>query len=160
MSGITAFDRLLACPHRMKEVALKKRTQRTILLTANAKARLENLLESERRFMHPEPAHLTELEEALDEAVTVAPEEMPDDLVTVNSTVCITDMDSHSQKVFTLVFPREANYEESKISVLAPLGAALLGYRPGDIVRPQVPGGRRRLKIENVSFELGQQTAA
>ncbi len=136
------------------------KSRRMILLTEPAKNRLEHLLESARRFMHPEPAHLSELEEALDSAETIAPGEMPADVVTVNSTVCITDMDSHDQKVFTLVFPREANYSENKISVLAPLGAALLGYRPGDIVRAQVPGGRRRLKVDNVSLPSSQPSAA
>lgn len=136
------------------------RTQRMILLTANTKARLEHLLESARRFIHPEPTHLAELEEALDAAETVAPEEMPGDVVTVNSTVRITDLDSQTKKVFTLVFPREANYSEDKISILAPLGAALLGYRPGDIVRLDVPRGHRRVKVENVSHGPAQQTAA
>ena len=144
----------------MKEVVLKNRTQRMILLTANSKNRLEYMLESTKRFMHPEPAHLTELEEALDAAEAVAPEDMPGDVVTMNSTVRITDLDSCMVKTFTLVFPREANYSEDKISVLAPLGAALLGYRPGDIIRLHAPRGQRRLKVENVSHAPGQQSAA
>jgi regulator of nucleoside diphosphate kinase len=144
----------------MKEVVLKKRTQRMIVLTANTKNRLERLLESAKRFMHPEPAHLTELEEALDAAEAVAPENIPADVVTVNSTVRITDLDSCTEKAFTLVFPREANYSEDKISVLAPLGAALLGYRPGDIIRLHVPRGQRWLKVEKVSHAPAQQSAA
>jgi regulator of nucleoside diphosphate kinase len=147
-------------PRRIEEVALKKRKGRMILLTQNAKTRLEHLLESARRFMRPEPAHLNELQEALDAAEAIAPEKIPGDVVTVYSTVCITDLDTRDQKVFTLVFPREANYSENRISVLAPLGAALLGYRPGDIVKTQVPGGERRLKVEEVSCGLGQPTAA
>jgi regulator of nucleoside diphosphate kinase len=145
---------------KVQEVDLTKRIQRTILLTEDTKNRLEHLLESARHFMHPEPAHLSELEEVLDSAETIAPGNMPADVATVNSTVCITDMDSHNQKVFTLVFPRDANSSENKLSVLTPLGAALLGHRPGDLIRAQVPGGLRRLRVEHVSVGSGRQAAA
>jgi regulator of nucleoside diphosphate kinase len=139
---------------------VKMQPRRMIVLTESTKTRLEHLLQSTKRFMRPEPADLNELEEALDAAQTIAPENIPSDVVTVNSTVRITDLDSKAENVFTLVFPREANYAQNKISVLAPVGAALLGHRPGDIVCPHVPGGRRRLKIEDVSYERGQQPAA
>lgn len=125
--------------------------ERMILLSGNAKQRLLNLLQSVRRFMRPEPAHLRDLQEALDEAMVVAPAEMPPDVVTVNSTVKLTDLESQSQKVYMLVFPCDANLSDSKISVLAPLGAALLGYRPGDVVHSTMPGGARRLRIEEVT---------
>ena len=103
---------------------MKTRTQRIILLSANAKQRLSRLLQSVRRFMRPEPAHLRELEEALDDAPEVEASEIPADVVTVNSTVKVTDLESQAQKVYMLVFPCDANYSDSKISILAPLGAS------------------------------------
>ena len=47
----------------------------------------------------------------------------------------------------------EANYDEGKISVLAPVGTALLGYRVGDTIEWQVPSGLRRLKVEELLYQ-------
>ena len=47
----------------------------------------------------------------------------------------------------------EANVEERKVSVLAPLGTAVLGYRAGDVIEWEVPAGTRRLKVERVLFQ-------
>jgi regulator of nucleoside diphosphate kinase len=55
--------------------------------------------------------------------------------------------------VFTLVFPAEADYERGRLSVLAPIGMALLGYRAGETVEWKVPSGVRRLKIEQVLYQ-------
>ena len=52
-----------------------------------------------------------------------------------------------------VLFPNEANIEQGKISVLAPLGTAMLGYRVGDEFEWIVPYGRRRLKVTNVYFQ-------
>ena len=139
---------------------MKMRTERMILLTSGAKERLHRLLKSVRRFVRPEPIHLLELEEALEDAQVMASGDIPGDVVTVNSTVKVTDLESRSQKVYTLVFPCDANYSASKISILAPLGAALLGYRPGDVVLTALPGGERRMRIEEVVPAGDQQRAA
>jgi regulator of nucleoside diphosphate kinase len=55
--------------------------------------------------------------------------------------------------VYTLVFPSEANFDEGKISVLAPVGTAMLGYRVGDSIEWEVPSGRRRLKVEELIYQ-------
>jgi regulator of nucleoside diphosphate kinase len=54
---------------------------------------------------------------------------------------------------YTIVMPGEANYEAGKISVLAPLGTALLGYRVADEIEWEVPRGVRRLRIDAVLFQ-------
>jgi regulator of nucleoside diphosphate kinase len=51
------------------------------------------------------------------------------------------------------VFPHEANVDDGKVSVLAPLGTAVLGYRTGDLIEWNVPGGTRRLQVERVLFQ-------
>jgi regulator of nucleoside diphosphate kinase len=55
--------------------------------------------------------------------------------------------------VYTHVFPSEANFDEGKISVLAPVGTAMLGYRVGDSIEWEVPSGRRRLKVEELLYQ-------
>ena len=93
------------------------------------------------------------LGEELDRAVEVEPDDVPDDVVTLNSTVRVRDLESGSSMDYTIVMPGEANYEAVRISVLAPLGTALLGYRVGDEIEWEVPRGIRRLRIEAVLFQ-------
>jgi regulator of nucleoside diphosphate kinase len=89
----------------------------------------------------------------LERAEIVAPEEVPSDVITMNSRAELVDLDSHERMEFTLVFPREANIEEGRISVLAPLGTAMLGYHVGDEFEWVVPYGRRRLRVAAVRFQ-------
>ena len=78
---------------------------------------------------------------------------MPADVVTLNSTVRVIDLESSEATDYTIVMPGEANYEAGRISVLAPLGTALLGYRVGDEIEWDVPRGIRRLRIDAVLFQ-------
>jgi regulator of nucleoside diphosphate kinase len=54
---------------------------------------------------------------------------------------------------YTLVFPRDANVDEGRISILAPLGTAILGYRVGEEFEWDVPSGKRRLRIAKVLYQ-------
>lgn len=86
--------------------------------------------------------YLVMLSAELDQAVVVGHDEVPPDVVTMNSRVRLRD--GRRTWIMTLVFPEDANPEEGAISVLAPLGAALLGCRVGQTVRFRVPGGAER----------------
>lgn len=83
----------------------------------------------------------------------VLPAEMPADVVTMNSRVRLTDLDSGAELVYTLVFPPDADFKAGRISVLAPIGTALLGERVGAEVRWEVPAGVRRLRIEELLYQ-------
>ena len=78
---------------------------------------------------------------------------MPPDIVTMNSRIRLTDLDSAEELVYTLVYPAEADYAAGKISVLAPVGTALLGERVGNEIVWDVPGGTRRLRIEELLYQ-------
>jgi regulator of nucleoside diphosphate kinase len=71
----------------------------------------------------------------------------------MNSRGELLDLDTGERMEFTLVFPSEANIDEGKISVLAPLGTAMLGYRVGDKFDWTVPYGLRRLKMTIVHLQ-------
>jgi regulator of nucleoside diphosphate kinase len=94
-----------------------------------------------------------DLEREIERGAVVRPEEMPADVVTMNSSVRVTDLENAESRVYTIVFPSEANYEQGKISILAPLGVALLGYRVGDTVEWNVPRGVRTLRIDEIVFQ-------
>ena len=100
-----------------------------------------------------ELAELSVLRTAIARAEIVAPENTPNDLITVNGCTELLDLDTGERMRLTLVFPRDANAEEDKISVLAPLGTAMLDQRVGDEFEWSVPYGRRRLKVLTVAFQ-------
>jgi regulator of nucleoside diphosphate kinase len=78
---------------------------------------------------------------------------MPPDVVTISSRVRVREPATGEAFVYTLVLPLEADFERGRISVLAPLGIAILGQRVGDMVEVRAPGGVRRLRIENVLYQ-------
>lgn len=86
--------------------------------------------------------YLAVLTAELARAVVVGQEEIPPDVVTMNSRVRLRD--GRRTWIMTLVFPENADPEEGCISVLAPLGAAILGCRVGQSVKFRVPGGEER----------------
>ena len=116
--------------------------------------RLKGLIKfAEKRWDKRVLRYLRELDEELDRADIVKPEEIPTDVITMNSTFRVLDLDSEEELVYTLVFPANANSANGKISILAPVGTAMLGYRVGDIVEWEVPGGLKRLKVEEIVYQ-------
>ena len=128
--------------------------QTTIYITKTDRERLGNLIQLVRN--QDDRAHLAyvnRLEAELEEAEIVAPEEIPPDVVTMRSKVKLNDLDTGEETIYSIVFPTEANSDEGKISILAPLATALLGYRRGDMVEFQAPSRVRRLKIEEILYQ-------
>jgi regulator of nucleoside diphosphate kinase len=97
--------------------------------------------------------HLAELDQELDQAEIVDAGDVSPDVVTMHSTVRVRDLDTGRSVVYTLAFPVDADIERKRISVLAPIGTALIGYRAGDRVEWRTPGGTRRLEVEEVLFQ-------
>jgi regulator of nucleoside diphosphate kinase len=62
-------------------------------------------------------------------------------------------METGEEKNFSLVFPAETDMTQNKISILAPIGTAILGYRAGDIVDWPVPAGRRTVRIQEILYQ-------
>lgn len=124
--------------------------RRAIFITETDARRLRGLLAGRAKSIHDQE-HLQELKEELERAQVLDPDEVPAEVVTVNSRVQVRDLTNQQLQEFTLVFPAEADVARRRISVLAPLGTALLGYREGDEVEWDMPGGRRRLRIERVT---------
>ena len=103
--------------------------------------------------------HLLELEAELDRAVVLEPDEMPADVITLGARVGVRDMASGERREMTLVLPTQADVRNQRLSVLAPLGTALLGYREGDEIEWVMPGGLKRLGIEWVRQRNGLPSA-
>ena len=98
------------------------------------------------------------LEAELARAQIVEPTQMPPDVITMNSTarfkVIGADGDTGEERELTLVYPRDASGEPDKVSILAPVGSALLGLRIGDAIEWPVPGGRTiKLQVLSIRFQ-------
>lgn len=84
------------------------------------------------------------LEEELSRAQVLPESDLPGDVVTLNSTVRVQDTDSGQESEMQLVLPHEANINENKISVLVPMGMALIGLRAGQTYEWVMPGGKTK----------------
>ena len=94
------------------------------------------------------------LESELERADIVDAREVPPDVVTMNSRVVFEDTTTGARSEITIVFPQDANLERGRISVLAPVGTALLGLAEGDsIVWPFPDGSSRCLRVVQVTFQ-------
>jgi regulator of nucleoside diphosphate kinase len=99
-------------------------------------------------------AWVERLDEELARARVVAPESVPPDVVTMNSRVCFEDEAAGVTREITLVYPDEANAESARVSVLAPIGSALLGLRVGQSIEWPLPNGRRkRYRVVSVPYQ-------
>lgn len=121
--------------------------QPTIYVTQTDFDRLSALLEAQsERF--------EKLEGELARASIVPQDQIPDDVVTMNSRVIFANETTDEQREVTLVFPYEANIDEGKISVLVPVGTALLGLRVGQSIEWEVPSGEKhRYRVIAVSYQ-------
>ena len=126
---------------------------RDIYITDYDLTRLKELLQAGIGFAERDRPSLETLQGELDRAHIVKPAAVPNDVVTMNSRVRLTDIDTIEEHVYTVVFPSEANLDEGKISILAPIGTAILGYRVGDTVTWPVPGGIKTLRIKEVLYQ-------
>jgi regulator of nucleoside diphosphate kinase len=120
-----------------------------IIIAAPDAARLRGLLAA-RAAAAQDQAHLRELAVELERALVLDADEVPGNVITMHTRARILDLESGARHEWKLVFPAEADLSAHRISVLAPLGTALLGYGEGDELEWKVPGGLRRLRVEKV----------
>lgn len=124
-----------------------------IHITTQDKQRLEDLLVEVQASDPRKHGDLKAVTQELRRAVIVDPKDVFSDVITMNSRAEMRDLESGETVAFTLVFPSEANIDEEKISVLAPIGAGMLGYRVGDEFEWNVPGGLRRMKVTKIEYQ-------
>jgi len=127
--------------------------KRKIYITKFDKSRLEELIAVADEFGGHDREDLESLGEELARAKVVSPKDVPPDVVTMNSKVVLRDLDTSEKMTYVLVFPRDANIDVGNISVLAPVGTAILGYAKGDVIEWPVPSGIRSIIIEEILYQ-------
>lgn len=130
-------------------------TAPSIILTRLDVQRLERLIDS----LDESTPGVAALQDELDRADTVVGhEEVPAGVVTMNSRVHCREQGSGKDYHLTLVYPKDANADEGKISILAPVGSALLGLQAGQHIDWPAPGGKT-LKLELIEVEYQPEAA-
>ena len=127
--------------------------QTAIHITKSDYERLSALIEKTRERDPMDRENLKKLETELDRAEIVDAKDISKKVITMRSRVRLKDLVSGEANTYSLVFPSEADFSQGKISVLAPIGTAILGFRKGDTIEWQVPSGLRRLKVEEVLYQ-------
>lgn len=127
-------------------------TTQMVVITERDMTRLQQLIDSARQQWRDQSL-LDRLEGELTRAKVVSGKRVPADVVTMNSRVRVTDLDNGKESIYQIVFPRDANTSKNMISVLAPIGTALLGFRIGSKIEWETPGGIRRLRIDAIEYQ-------
>lgn len=135
------------------------RNKRQIIVTQEDHDRLQNLLTGRLAAAISDQAYLRALQVELDNARVVRPEEIPPNVVTMYSTVQLRELRTRDLETYTLVYPTEADIASGKLSVLAPIGTAILGYRVSDRIQWTVPSGTIRFRIEALVFQPEREAA-
>ena len=133
---------------------------RPIYVTMSDALKLRALLRRQTSASVRDQDHMSELLAEVERAIVVEPDAMPSDVITMGSSVCVRDLVTGARTTHTLVFPAEANVVARRLSVLAPVGTALLGYRLGDEIEWKMPSGVRRLRVESVTSDADSGAAA
>ena len=115
--------------------------------------RLRKLLWDAQSTEYRKSVYLERLQSEIDRAEVVSPQDIPSDVITMKSTACLEDLDTKEEEIYTLVFPENADLGQGKISVLAPIGTAMLGYEVGDTFEWEVPAGKRRLRVKKIIYQ-------
>lgn len=128
-------------------------TTHTIRITKFDLERLQKLLHEAYHSEYRQSEYLKRLRAELNRALIVEPQEIPANVITMNSRVILEDLETGEEEIYTLVFPEAADVKQGKISILAPIGTAMLGYEVGDIFEWDVPAGKRSLRVKQVLYQ-------
>jgi len=128
-------------------------SERIIRITELDRKRLLHLIQDAQASEYRGSVYLEKLRGELERAEIVASQDIPGDVITMNSTVMLTDLDTAEEETYTLVYPENADASQGKVSILAPVGTAMLGYQVGDVFEWEVPAGKRRLKVEKILYQ-------
>jgi regulator of nucleoside diphosphate kinase len=118
-----------------------------ILVSSEDRARLLELVS------HAEGPVAEQLEHELDRAEVLPLQDVPSDVIVMDSEVEYEELGTGRRRQLRLVFPREADGAAGRVSILAPLGCALLGLRVAQEIDWKMPGGKRRIRVLSVSRE-------
>ncbi len=128
-------------------------SKRRIFITQFDKKRLDDFLAEVSESNFRDRNDLKMLRSELEQAKVVESKKIPPTVVTMNTKLQFRDLDNGTVTEVTLVFPTDANFDAGRLSVMSPIGTAMLGYSEGDTIEWTVPAGKRRIQIEKIIYQ-------
>lgn len=125
---------------------------RKIFITKSDKIKLQKMVDDFIKFNLEGQEYVKNLDDELNRAEIVENQDIPKNVITMNSKVKLT-FDYSEDEVITLVYPNEGEIDENKISILSPIGTAILGYSEGDIIEWKVPNGVVKILVEEILYQ-------
>ncbi|HNM31105.1 MAG TPA: nucleoside diphosphate kinase regulator [Chitinophagales bacterium] len=116
-------------------------------------ARIKKSISDARQFKSINAADEDKLMRELNSAEIVEPENMPANVVTMNSIVKLSFLNNNKQIQFQIVYPENANIKENKISIFSPIATALIGYKVQDEVEWLVPAGLTKIRVDEIIYQ-------
>jgi regulator of nucleoside diphosphate kinase len=127
--------------------------QPSIYITTKDAEKLRKLMREAYHSDYRGSDYLKKLAGEIEKASVVQPDQMPSNVITLNSTARLVDQETTEEMVYTLVFPEDADPSQGKISILAPIGTAMLGYKTGDTFEWDTPGGKRIIRVQEILYQ-------
>ncbi len=124
---------------------------KTIYITEADKAKLKEIIDAELKSTHALDKSMKKLDEEIDNANVVDSQQIPQNVITMNSRA-VLHLNQEDIDV-SLVYPEDADWSANKLSVLSPIGTAILGYKEGDYVEWEVPSGKTQIHIKKVTYQ-------
>jgi regulator of nucleoside diphosphate kinase len=124
-----------------------------IVITDIDRRRLGTLADRAARAGAADRRAIADLECELELAEAVDPADCPSDVVTMNSTIRLHDLDRDQVETFTLVYPGRADRASKRVSVLSRLGTAIFGARVGDVIEYELPHASVRLRVIDLLYQ-------
>jgi regulator of nucleoside diphosphate kinase len=124
-----------------------------IFITTKDAEKLRELIRKAYHSDYRGSDYLKKLAEEIEKAAVVQSNQIPPDVITLNSTARLVDQKTDEEMLYTLVFPEDADISQGKISILAPIGTAMLGYKVGDTFEWDTPGGTRIIRVKEILYQ-------
>lgn len=124
-----------------------------IILNRLDYSRIKQSIGDARQFKSISASEAENLMKELNSAKIVEPQEIPDNVVTMNSIVKISFSNTNKQVEFQIVYPDKANLKNNKISIFSPIATALIGYKVADEIEWLVPAGLTKIRIDEIVFQ-------
>lgn len=124
-----------------------------LVFTRTDFSRLTNLINHEKEIYERRQDNLQKMLEELNEAIIVTPEKIGNNVVTINSIVTFTDLITNMNIQLKIVYPKNANTNKKHVSILSPIGTALLGCKKGDTVDWNIAGSKKKYFINEIIYQ-------
>ncbi len=126
---------------------------RMIQITENDLQKLREAIGDAKHGAYRKSVYIQHLEGELERAAIISARQIPADVITMNSRARLTDLSNGEQMELTLVFPEDTSKGMDHVSVLAPIGTAIIGYRVGDVIEWDTPDGKAKLRVEKIVYQ-------